>query len=125
MYWNYTVPGIRIGLIYLTGLALDTQIYFAFYCGPPNLDKLPAQHFQLFEVMLHNTGYNSAPGTSMRSLALDIFNVSQVRKVHKGSSVESGLTPVTIRFRSQEAKKPLRQYIFYRKYLYQMAKKIL
>ncbi|GBN67654.1 hypothetical protein AVEN_134981-1 [Araneus ventricosus] len=62
MYWNYRVPGIRIGLIYLTGPALDTHIYFAYYCGPSNLDKLPAEHFQLFEVMLKNTGYNSAPG---------------------------------------------------------------
>ncbi|GBM16246.1 hypothetical protein AVEN_195360-1 [Araneus ventricosus] len=62
MYWNYRVPGIRIGFIYLTGPALDIPIYFAFYCGPSNLDKLPAEHFQLFEVMLQDTGYNSAPG---------------------------------------------------------------
>ncbi|GBN50241.1 hypothetical protein AVEN_49572-1 [Araneus ventricosus] len=54
----------RIGVIYLTGPALDTHIYFAFYCVPPNLDKLPTEHFQLFEVMLQNTGNNSAPGTA-------------------------------------------------------------
>ncbi|GBM95527.1 hypothetical protein AVEN_44998-1 [Araneus ventricosus] len=42
--------------------SFGTHIYSAFCCGPPNLDKLPAEHFQLFEVMLQNTGYNSASG---------------------------------------------------------------
>ncbi|GBN69542.1 hypothetical protein AVEN_272678-1 [Araneus ventricosus] len=53
---------LRIGLIYLTGPALDTQIYFAFYCGSPNLDNCLQNIFQLFEILLQNTGYNSAPG---------------------------------------------------------------
>ncbi|GBN09779.1 hypothetical protein AVEN_214569-1 [Araneus ventricosus] len=75
MYCNYRVPGIRTGLIYLTGPAWDTHNYFAFYCGPPNLDKLPAEHSQLLEVMLQNTEYNSAPGAITKFSSTRNFHV--------------------------------------------------
>ncbi|GBO07337.1 hypothetical protein AVEN_125918-1, partial [Araneus ventricosus] len=72
MYWNYRVPGIRIGEFVnstsplksqcLTSKVIDRIVNFEFYCGPPNLDKLPVEYFQLFEAMVRNTWYNSAPG---------------------------------------------------------------